>query len=79
MNNDFFFLFLFPGRTDNSSIADAFNSFFATIGDKLANNVEFANANNHYSHYMEKLNLTISSMYITPVSEEEVLKIIKKA
>ena len=62
--------------TDNSSIADAFNSFFATIGEKLAKNVDSLDASNHYLQYMKKLNLTMTSMYITPVSEEEVLKII---
>jgi hypothetical protein len=61
--------------TDNIEIANAMNSYFATIGEKLANNPT-NEANGKFKSYLK--NHCPKTMYLSPTSEEEVIKLIKE-
>jgi hypothetical protein len=55
-------------------IANAFNNYFATIGNKLAD--EIPDSNNNYAHFMDK-NLT-QSIFLHPVDNTELTREIHK-
>ena len=56
-------------------IADEFNNFFVNIGPNLANNIPGVNNAASVYDYMGQQNL--NSMFINPVNEAEVIRIIK--
>ena len=59
--------------TDNKDIADCFNKFYSNIGQKLAESIK-SPPNQSYSQYLNE-HIT-SRLNFTPVTTEEVLKII---
>ena len=58
--------------TNKKDIANHFNNYFCNIGKKLQNNVPTTNKN--YKNYLTNQNL--NSFFISPVSEDELLKVI---
>ena len=60
--------------TDKQEISNAFNSYFATIGEKLANK-SCSTTNLNYSKYLRRQH--VDTMFLAPTTEEEVFKLIK--
>ena len=68
-------IFNINGQTiDNpTQVSDHFNDFFINIGPKQASHI--ADNNIHFSTYLSNPNE--SSMFFTPITEDEVIEIIK--
>ena len=60
---------------NKQTIADEFNNFFVNVGPNLAKNIPAANNAASIYDYMDQQNL--NSMFINPVNEAEVIRIIK--
>ncbi len=62
--------------SNKNDIADGFNHFFANIGKELAANIDPpANDDASINDYLEDKNKT--SLFLSPISEDEVIGIIK--
>jgi hypothetical protein len=61
--------------TDNPEISNEMNFYFATIGEKLANanNPSSCNNNRNYARHLK--GQYPNTMYLSPTTEEEVLKL----
>lgn len=55
--------------------ADKFNKFFATVGEKTLEGIKITNK--HSREFLSKTKGNEKSFWLTPVSEQEVTKIIK--
>ena len=60
--------------TDPQNISNKFNDFFVNIGPKLASNIH--NTGKNYYDYLKGVNP--SSMYLKPIVEMDIIKIIDK-
>lgn len=60
--------------SDPQDIANQFNDFFVNVGPNLAGKIP--NAGKNYYYYLS--NMKTSSMFMKPVVEDDILKIINK-
>ena len=60
--------------SNRETVADSFNTFFTNIGKQTNKNIPFVNK--HYSSYLR--NFQKNSIFIEPVNELEVLKMVNK-
>ena len=58
--------------TDSQDIANHFNDFFVNVGPKLASDIQ--NTGKNYYDYLH--NMRSSSMYMKPIVESDILKIV---
>jgi len=61
--------------TDDKEIANCFVNFFTNIGPKLAEKIDKCPGRN-YSNFLS--NSVVNSMYLSPVTEDEIIKIVSK-
>ena len=69
--------FFYNNRTikDSKDIANSFNEYFSSIGPKLYEKIDVSGQDKSYDEYLT--NSVTSQFSFTPVSENEILKIIK--
>ena len=69
--------FFYNNRTirDSKDIANSFNEYFSSIGPSLSENIDVSGQDKSYNGYLT--NPVNSQFSFTPVSENEILKIIK--
>ena len=69
--------FFYNNRTirDSKDIANSFNEYFSSIGPSLSENIDVSGQDTSYNGYLT--NPVNSQFSFTPVSENEILKIIK--
>ena len=69
--------FFYNNRTirDSKDIANSFNEYFSSIGPSLSENIDVSGQDKSYNGYLT--NPANSQFSFTPVSENEILKIIK--
>ena len=60
--------------TDSQDISDHFNDFFVNVGPKLASDIQ--NTGKNYYDYLH--DMRSSSMYMKPIVESDILKIVNK-
>ena len=60
--------------TGKKNITNAFNNYFVNIGPKLASKIEKL-PNQDYSHFMGNRNE--SSMFLSPITENDLLEVVK--
>ena len=56
----------------------ALTNFFVNIGPALASNIPRSNSDNDFTQYLSNMN-NMDSMYIEPVTEEEILQLVNNA
>ena len=62
----------------DKNVANGFNQFFVNIGPALASNIPRSNSDNDFTQYLSNMN-SMDSMYIEPVTEEEILQLVNNA
>ena len=61
--------------TDNLEISNSFNDFFVNIGPSLASKIDHNNSTD-FRHFMTDRNM--SSFFLSPISEKDILDVVKK-
>ena len=62
----------------DKNVANGFNQFVVNIGQALASNIPRSNSDNDFTQYLSNMN-NMDSMYIEPVTEEEILQLVNNA
>ena len=62
----------------DKNVANGFNQLFVNIGPALASNIPRSNSDDAFTQYLSNMN-NMDSMYIEPVTEEEILLLVNNA